>query len=101
MYLPPQWSEFNIAGKRVCWIVVLQQTSLSPAEATRLRDSEWSTIVSDETHDVVKNLRVPGCRTVGDLIVSTPDGEVCRAFIEDKLYETWYHGRTVLIGDGK
>ncbi|GJJ78517.1 hypothetical protein EMPS_10876 [Entomortierella parvispora] len=93
------WSEFNVGEKRVCWIVVLQQTSLSPAEAKRLRNSEWSTNVSEETLDVIKNLRVPGGRSIGDLVVSTPDGEVCRVFLEDQVYETWYHGRTVLIGD--
>jgi 2-polyprenyl-6-methoxyphenol hydroxylase-like FAD-dependent oxidoreductase len=100
LLLVNQWSEFNIGEKRVSWIVVLQQTSLLAAEATRLRNSEWTTNVSDETLDVIKNFRVPGCRTVGDLVVATPDGSICRVFLEDKLFETWYHDRTVLIGDG-
>ncbi|KAF9123044.1 hypothetical protein BGX30_001640 [Mortierella sp. GBA39] len=37
--------------------------------------------------------------TMGDLIDSSPRDTISRVFLEDKLSETWHHGRTVLIGD--
>lgn len=50
----------------------------------------------------VRDFRIPfGNNTLGDLIDATPRECICRVFLEDKLFETWNEGRTVLIGDGK
>jgi hypothetical protein len=38
---------------------------------------------------------------MGDLIRDTPPDLISRVFLEDKVFKTWYHGRTILIGDGK
>ncbi|KAF9396804.1 hypothetical protein BGX21_009406 [Mortierella sp. AD011] len=40
-----------------------------------------------------------GGKTFGDLIDATPKEQVARALTEQTLFETWHHGRTVLIGD--
>ncbi|KAF9168675.1 hypothetical protein DFQ26_002575 [Actinomortierella ambigua] len=33
-------------------------------------------------------------------IIGTHTKVISRIMVEDKFYETWYHGRTVLVGDG-
>jgi len=38
---------------------------------------------------------------LGEFIDATPKDRISKVFLEEKLFETWYHGRTVLIGDGK
>jgi hypothetical protein len=38
--------------------------------------------------------------TVGDLIDLTPREYVSKVVYEEKLFKTWHHLRTVLIGDG-
>jgi hypothetical protein len=49
----------------------------------------------------VRDFRVPfGNNTLGDLIDATPRENISKVFLEDKLFDTWNHGRTVLIGDG-
>ena len=40
-------------------------------------------------------------KTVGDLIDRTAPQLISKVMLEEKLFKTWYHGRTVLIGDGK
>ncbi|KAF9088864.1 hypothetical protein BGX27_002618, partial [Mortierella sp. AM989] len=40
-----------------------------------------------------------GGKTFGDLIDATPVENIARAITEQTLFETWHHGRTVLIGD--
>ena len=50
---------------------------------------------------VVKDFRVPCGGTLGGLINSTPKEQMSKVFLEDRLYETWNYGHTVLIGDGK
>lgn len=37
---------------------------------------------------------------MGDLFDATPIEGVSKVYFEDMLFETWNHGRTVLIGDG-
>lgn len=36
---------------------------------------------------------------MGDLIDATPKECISKVMLEEKLFETWYHNRTVLIGD--
>ena len=38
--------------------------------------------------------------TLGDLFDATPIDVVSKVYFEDMFFETWNHGRTVLIGDG-
>ncbi|KAF9349961.1 hypothetical protein BGX26_011830 [Mortierella sp. AD094] len=40
-----------------------------------------------------------GGKTFGDLIDATPKEQIARAMTEQTLFETWHHGRTILIGD--
>lgn len=56
----------------------------------------------DETRD----LRTPiksedgAYLKLGDLYDRTPQDRVSKVMLEEKVFETWYHGRTVLLGDG-
>ncbi|KAG0054204.1 hypothetical protein BGZ83_011725 [Gryganskiella cystojenkinii] len=98
------WSELNVRDQRVCWVVIFQLESMEDSESVKFRCTEWGPetamgqggsaggLVSQ-----VRDFKVPGGGTIGNLIDATPD--VCKVFLEDKLFETWYHGRTVLIGD--
>ncbi|KAG0334488.1 hypothetical protein BG004_000388, partial [Podila humilis] len=36
---------------------------------------------------------------VGDLINATDSKKISRVMLEEKLFETWFYGRTVLMGD--
>ncbi|KAG0003374.1 hypothetical protein BGZ65_001772 [Modicella reniformis] len=38
-------------------------------------------------------------KILGDLINATEPETISRVFLGSKLYETWYYGRTVLVGD--
>lgn len=39
--------------------------------------------------------------TIGDLIDVTPKEQINKVRLEEKIFETWHHGRIVLIGDGE
>lgn len=38
--------------------------------------------------------------TIGDLIEWSPKEYVSKVMLEEKVFDTWYEGRTVLLGDG-
>ncbi|GJJ74641.1 hypothetical protein EMPS_06999 [Entomortierella parvispora] len=93
------WAEFNMPENCVCWVVVYQIASVAEFERIRFRNSEWGPESNPEFIDQVKDFKVPGCGTIGNLIDATPEDNISRVFLEEKLFDTWSHGRTVLIGD--
>ncbi|KAG0049879.1 hypothetical protein BGZ83_005310 [Gryganskiella cystojenkinii] len=96
---PYSFTIFNIPGNRICYVAVCQLTTMGETESEKFRNSEWSSERTAEIISVVKDFEAPCGGTLGDLINLTPPDKVSRVFLEDKLFETWAHGRTVLIGD--
>ncbi|KAF9096596.1 hypothetical protein BGX29_008520 [Mortierella sp. GBA35] len=54
-----------------------------------------SFLVSEEC----RSFRLPMGGTMADLMDATPKEQMARAISEETLFETWHHGRTLLIGD--
>ncbi|KAF9981361.1 hypothetical protein BGZ65_004038, partial [Modicella reniformis] len=95
------WSAVNVPGNRICWNVVAQFTTPAQAEEERLRNSEWGPGANEAMIKEIRDFLVPigGSSTIGDLIDATPKDTISRVFLEDKIFESWHQGRTVLIGD--
>ncbi|KAG9065060.1 hypothetical protein KI688_002381 [Linnemannia hyalina] len=93
------WSVFSIPGNRICWSVKLQLLTVEEATQHKFRNSEWGSDTSDPVIKEVRDFLIPMGGTLGDLIDSSPRDTISRVFLEDKLFKTWNHGRTVLIGD--
>ncbi|GJJ68650.1 hypothetical protein EMPS_00996 [Entomortierella parvispora] len=93
------WGELNIPENRSCWVVISQIASIEEFEKIKFRNSEWGPESNQEFINQVKDFKVPGAGTLGNLIKATPEDGISRVLLEEKLYETWSHGRTVLIGD--
>ncbi|KAF9434025.1 hypothetical protein BGZ76_008670 [Entomortierella beljakovae] len=49
--------------------------------------------------DIIGPLECPYGGTMEGLLANTPKENITKILIEEKHYKTWYHGRTVLIGD--
>ncbi|KAF9004134.1 hypothetical protein BGZ52_009220, partial [Haplosporangium bisporale] len=52
----------------------------------------------------VRDFKMPGGKdgaliTLGDLIDRTPKDLISKVMLEEKVFDTWYGGRTVLLGD--
>ncbi|KAG0239281.1 hypothetical protein B0O80DRAFT_489464 [Mortierella sp. GBAus27b] len=50
--------------------------------------------IKDESEDANGHVH-----TMGDILQETPKSQLSLILIEEKLFKTWHHGRTVLIGD--
>ncbi|KAF9116145.1 hypothetical protein BGW39_002817, partial [Mortierella sp. 14UC] len=46
-----------------------------------------------------RTFQLPMGGTLADLMDATPKDQMARAISEETLFETWHHGRTLLIGD--
>lgn len=69
------------------------------------RNSEWGPEAAEIMCKEVRHFKVPGGKdgqilTIGDLIDRTPKDLISKVMLEEKIFDTWYGGRTVLLGDG-
>ncbi|KAG0205652.1 hypothetical protein BGX28_002768 [Mortierella sp. GBA30] len=94
---PYTWSTFTMPGNRICWSVNIQLDARE-SEDESFRNSEWS---SDTNQGLIKEIyefKTPYGK-LGKLIDATENDRISKVYLEDKLFKTWHHGRTVLIGD--
>ncbi|KAF9536819.1 hypothetical protein EC957_009601 [Mortierella hygrophila] len=94
------WSAFSVPGNRICWNAILQLSTVKEASEHKFKNSEWGPETSEPMIKEVRDFLIPFGGTLGDLIDATPRDNISRVFLEDKLFETWHYGRTVLVGDG-
>ncbi|GJJ75061.1 hypothetical protein EMPS_07419 [Entomortierella parvispora] len=93
------WRLFNIKGAKICWSISFQidPTAFDDKEMDQL--AEWDRQSfnpdSEKWRDFATKI---GC-TMADLINLTPTDSIAKVMFEEKLFETWHHGRVVLLGD--
>ncbi|KAF9963800.1 hypothetical protein BGZ65_011256 [Modicella reniformis] len=106
---PHSWSTSTVPGNRICWLMTTQLSTTTSATSSEAKSEaaktgafkniEWG---PEANEDMIKEVRDFPCAfggTMGDLIDATPKDRISRVFLEEKLFETWYYGRIVLIGD--
>ncbi|KAF9899082.1 hypothetical protein BX616_003293 [Lobosporangium transversale] len=98
---PYAWGYMTTKGNVFCWAVTQYLDSESSKSHDNFRNSEWGPEAANVMCQEVQDLPVPGGKsnnmTIGDLIDNTPF--VSKVMLEEKVFDTWYSGRTVLIGD--
>ncbi|KAG0255405.1 hypothetical protein BG011_005151 [Mortierella polycephala] len=93
------WSSVNVPGNQICWTLIYQFKDYAEAKEQHFRNSEWAPEMNEAMLKEYYNDPCPYGGIMGDLIDATPKDLVSKVFVEEKLFETWFHGRTVLIGD--
>ncbi|KAF9124986.1 hypothetical protein BGW39_007752 [Mortierella sp. 14UC] len=67
-------------------------------------NSEWGAystqVMCNETRDFPIHLGDGRKRTIGELYDKTPKEFISKVMLEEKVFDTWYSGRCVLLGDG-
>ncbi|KAG0013190.1 hypothetical protein BGZ82_002272 [Podila clonocystis] len=70
------------------------------------RNSEWGPEAAEALAREVRPFKVPGGKdgkvlTLGDYLDKTPSDLLSKVMLEEIVFDTWYGGRAVLLGDGK
>ncbi|KAG0371803.1 hypothetical protein BGX24_001153 [Mortierella sp. AD032] len=95
------------AHNTITWMVIhhLDRVSSKEAEEQRFRESEnsqWgphsAQALCNETRDFPLPIGTKNM-TMGDLYDMTPNEQISKVMLEEKVFKTWYSGRTVLLGD--
>ncbi|GJJ70239.1 hypothetical protein EMPS_02588 [Entomortierella parvispora] len=93
------WGLHPVGDNRIAWSIISQIATKAKLEDLKFRNAEWGPESHPEMISEVRNFNSPYGKTLGDLIDATPSESISRVFLEDKLFQTWHHNRTVLIGD--
>ncbi|KAF8979484.1 hypothetical protein BGZ52_004854 [Haplosporangium bisporale] len=98
------WVRATTKQNTVCWIVTQFLTKESSKQNDAFRNSEWGPEAAEAMCNEVRHFKMPGGKdgkvmTVGDYIDRTPKHLISKVTLEEKVFQTWYGGRTVLIGD--
>ncbi|KAG0068114.1 hypothetical protein BGZ89_005235 [Linnemannia elongata] len=102
------WSLFPTAENTIAWMLVEQldaYTSRSAEEERRTNNAEnaeWGPIAAQSMMDKTRDFPIhfgDGKRTLKDMYDRTPKDLISKVSLEEKIFETWFGGRVVLLGD--
>ncbi|KAG0373918.1 hypothetical protein BGX24_011062 [Mortierella sp. AD032] len=100
---PYSYSTFTTVQKSVCWAVIMYLDSESSRGNDAFRSSEWGPGAAAAMCEQVKGFPIVAGGdkklTMGDLIKWTPKELISKVMLEEKIFKTWHHCRTVLLGD--
>src|SRR5690554_4934856 len=93
---------------RVCWLlnryydeteaqVEESQVSCGGVQAAAT-DMEWGQEAVQEMLGQMRDFKCPYSGTVGEMVDRTTPHLISKVTLEEKLFKTWYHGRTIMIG---
>ncbi|KAF9900786.1 hypothetical protein EC991_006889 [Linnemannia zychae] len=94
---PYTWVTYTVPGNRICWNVIIQVGVTAIADE-QFKSSDWVPQQNQKMMESIRHFKTM-YGTLGDLFDVTNMERVSKVYFEDMLFETWNHGRTVLIGD--
>lgn len=92
-----------VLRNRYCWLVTRTLEKPILIHSDNSKESKWDPDATDEMIKAIRHLKVPdecGQGTMGDLIDATDRQVISKVMLEERVFKTWYGGRTVLLGDG-
>lgn len=88
----------------MAWSLVEFKALESSKDDESFRNSEWGPEATAVMCEQVRGFPIIAGgdkkATVGDLIDWTPKENISKVMLEEKVFQTWSSGRTVLLGDG-
>ncbi|KAF9431016.1 hypothetical protein BGZ94_000483, partial [Podila epigama] len=98
------WCTATTKKNRVCWMVIQYLNKHTYKDNDTFRTTEWGPECAEALAKEVREFKLPGLRngqprTLGDYVDRTPPQNMSKVILEEIVFETWYGGRAVLIGD--
>ncbi|KAG0022377.1 hypothetical protein BGZ81_008549 [Podila clonocystis] len=98
------WTTFTTKQNTVCWMVIQFLTKETSKENDSFRNSQWGPEAAEAMAKEVRDFKVPGGKdgtvlTLAAYLDKTPKNLISKVMLEEIVFDTWYGGRTVLIGD--
>ncbi|KAF9164506.1 hypothetical protein BGX20_000924 [Mortierella sp. AD010] len=85
-------------NNQICWGLQVQVDE-STAREQRFRSSGWGPEAVEAMLQEFENFPCALGGTMKDIFDATPRDLISKVFLEEKVFQTWYNGRSVLLGD--
>ncbi|KAF9919339.1 hypothetical protein BX616_007063 [Lobosporangium transversale] len=96
---PYSWWLIPLTKNRVAWRVTYNLPTTQIRQEHNIRSSDWGPSQVKEMINQCRDFVCPYGGTLADVIDKTPTDRISKVLLEEKFFETWYHERTVLMGD--
>ncbi|KAG0378192.1 hypothetical protein BGX24_004534 [Mortierella sp. AD032] len=99
---PYSWMTFTGKENVMCWSVVQYLNKETTELNDSFRSTDWGSGLAEAMCRDVQHFPIPGGNgtlTLADLIINTPRDQIAKVTLEEKVFESWYSGRTVLLGN--
>ncbi|KAF9431260.1 hypothetical protein BGZ76_000481 [Entomortierella beljakovae] len=93
------WRYFTLPDNRISWRVDLQSSLMDPKLYEGWLNADYNNFDIDTIPEVWKDNKLAIMGDMRGLFENTPKETICKVVLEEKIYETWKYGRTVLVGD--
>ncbi|KAK3813795.1 MAG: hypothetical protein JOS17DRAFT_821184 [Linnemannia elongata] len=104
------WITFTTSYNSICWMVMLHLENVSNRSTYNDKKNRTSDNLEWESHaaaakamcDETRHFPLQfgdGTLTMGDMYDRTDQDLISKVMLEEKVFETWHSGRTVLLGD--
>ncbi|KAF9190696.1 hypothetical protein BGZ51_008338 [Haplosporangium sp. Z 767] len=93
------WRYFTIPNNRICWRIDFQSSDMEAKHSEGWTNAEYNTFDVTTLPQEWRRHKLAIMGELGDLFDNTPKENISKVVLEEKTFETWKHGRTVLIGD--
>ncbi|KAF9973363.1 hypothetical protein BGZ73_003414 [Actinomortierella ambigua] len=88
-----------LPNNRISWAVLREVEGAESKSKENFKVSEWGPEAVQEMINYVRHQPSIYNGTLGDIIDKTPREFISKVMLEEKSFDSWYHGRAVLLGD--
>ncbi|KAF9431015.1 hypothetical protein BGZ94_000482 [Podila epigama] len=98
------WLTLTTKQNTVCWMVIQFLNKDTYKDNDTFSTTEWGPECAEALAKEVREFKLPGLRngqprTLGDYVDRTKLANMSKVLLEEIVFETWYGGCAVLIGD--
>ncbi|KAG0043825.1 hypothetical protein BGZ83_011002 [Gryganskiella cystojenkinii] len=96
------WITFTTMQRTICWMAVQYFDESKTKDQGTFHASDWGAEAAEAMCKEVRDFPIPNGpkgSTLGTLIDRTNKEHISKVTLEEKIFKTWYSGRTVLMGD--
>ncbi|KAF9198677.1 hypothetical protein BGZ49_000424 [Haplosporangium sp. Z 27] len=88
----------RVPNNQICWSVSVQVPQ-NKSKGQHFKNSEWGPEAIDAMISEFQDLPCAFSGIMKDMFDTAPKNLISKGFLEEKVFQTWYSGRSVLIGD--
>ncbi|KAG0033618.1 hypothetical protein BGZ81_007876 [Podila clonocystis] len=97
------WTTFTTKANTICYGAILTLDKAISKKDDSFCNAEWGPEAAEQMCKDIEDFPIlsgDGTLIMKDLFARSPKHLISKVMLEEKIFQTWFSGRTVLLGDG-